>query len=118
MADCQLDGLMASIEGTRIDWISSFHGLHQLITEPTYLMEESAAYIDLIFTNQPNLFIGSGVHPPLHTSLSCILITKRVTKKKSRNPLKIVIGKTCFKIQINMYQFSTKLIYLIYFIYI
>ena len=41
-------------------------GLHQLISEPTHFMGESRSCIDLIFTDQPNLFIESGVHPSLH----------------------------------------------------
>ena len=36
--------------------------------EPTHLMENSASCIDLIFTNQPNLVIDSGVHPSLYTN--------------------------------------------------
>ena len=40
-------------------------GLHQLISEPTHFMGESRSRIDLIFTEQPNLFIESGVHPSL-----------------------------------------------------
>ena len=43
-----------SIEGARLDTLSLFHGLRQLIKEPTHLMENSASFIDLIFTNQPN----------------------------------------------------------------
>ena len=31
-------------------------------------MENSTSCIDLIFTNQPNLVIDSGVHPPLRTN--------------------------------------------------
>ena len=31
-------------------------------------MENSAKCIDLIFTNQPNLVIDSGVHPSIHTN--------------------------------------------------
>ena len=41
-------------------------GLHQLISEPTHIMNDSKSYIDLIFTDQPNLVIESGVHPSLH----------------------------------------------------
>ena len=40
--------------------------LHQLISEPTHFMGESRLCIDLIFAEQPNLFIESGVHPSLH----------------------------------------------------
>ncbi len=41
-------------------------GLEQLISEPTHVMGESKSCIDLTFTDQPNLFIESGVHPSLH----------------------------------------------------
>ena len=68
MPDCQLGWLMTLIEGTQLDAPSSFHVVHELITEPTHLMEQPASYIDLIFTNQPNLVIDSGVYPSLHTN--------------------------------------------------
>ena len=58
-----------SIEGTQLDVVFSSHGLHQLIKAPTHLMENSVSFIDLIFTNQPNLVIDSGVHPSLHTNV-------------------------------------------------
>ena len=57
-----------SIEGTQLDALSSFHCLHQLIKKATHIMENSTSCIDLIFTNQPNLVIDSGVHPSLHTN--------------------------------------------------
>ena len=41
-------------------------GLTQLINQQTHLMGESKSCIDLIFTDQPNLFIESGVHQSLH----------------------------------------------------
>ena len=41
-------------------------GLYQLIYEPTHIMGDSKSCIDLIFTDQPNLFIESGVHMSLH----------------------------------------------------
>ena len=41
-------------------------GLHQLISEPTHFMGDSKSCIDLIFTDQPNLVIESGVHQSLH----------------------------------------------------
>ena len=56
------------MEGTRLDALSSFHALHQLIKELTYLTENSASFIDLIFTNQRNLVIDSGFHLSLHTN--------------------------------------------------
>ena len=37
-----------------------------MISEPTHLMDDAKSCIDLIFTDQPNLVIESGVHPSLH----------------------------------------------------
>ena len=53
-------------EGKLFEPITSDMGLHQLIAEPTHLMGDSKSCIDLIFTDQPNLIIESGVHPSLH----------------------------------------------------
>ena len=39
----------------------------QLIAEPIHVLENSSSCIDLIFTNQPNLIMDSGVHPSLHS---------------------------------------------------
>ena len=40
--------------------------LKQLISEPTHIIGESKSCIDLVLTDQPNLFLDSGVHPSLH----------------------------------------------------
>ena len=40
--------------------------MKQVITEPTHILESSASCIDLIFTNQPNIVMDSGVHLSLH----------------------------------------------------
>ena len=53
-------------EGKLFEPITSEMGLHQLISEPTHLMGDSKSCIDLIFTDQPNLVIESGVHQSLH----------------------------------------------------
>ena len=53
-------------EGKLFEPLASDNGLHQLITEPTHLLGDSKPCIDLIFTDQPNLIIESGVHPSLH----------------------------------------------------
>ena len=44
----------------------NLYGLNQLITMPKHILERSSSCIDLIFTNQPNLIIDSGIHPPIH----------------------------------------------------
>ena len=41
-------------------------GLHRLINEPTHSIGNSRSCINVIFTDQPNLFLESGVHPSLH----------------------------------------------------
>ena len=53
-------------EGKHFEPLASDLGLYQLISEPTHLMGDSKSCIDLIFTDQPNLFIESGVHSSLH----------------------------------------------------
>ena len=53
-------------EGKLFESTTSDISLTQLINPPTYLMGESKSCIDLIFTDQPNLFIESGVHQSLH----------------------------------------------------
>ena len=53
-------------EGKLFKPLVSDNGLHQLTSEPTHLIGDSKSCIDLIFTDQPNLIIESGVHPSLH----------------------------------------------------
>ena len=53
-------------EGKHFESLTSDIGLHQLISEPTHFMGDSKSCIDLIFTDQPNLVVESGVHPSLH----------------------------------------------------
>ena len=40
--------------------------MKQVIIEPTRILESFASCIDLIFTNQPNIAMDSGVHISLH----------------------------------------------------
>ena len=55
-----------NFEGSTIESITSQFGLHQLINEPTHLLQNSSSCIDLIFTSQPNIVVESGVHTSLH----------------------------------------------------
>ena len=51
-----------SPEGTDIDSLTTVHGLQQLISEPIHLLSNSLSCIDdLIFADQPNLVVNSGV---------------------------------------------------------
>ena len=53
---------VTTAEGKAIENISSQFGLHQMINEPTYILESSSSCIELIFTSQSNLITESGVH--------------------------------------------------------
>ena len=57
---------ITSHEGSLIDAVTSYYGLHQLTQEPTHILNLSSSCIDLIFTSQPNLVMESGVHSSLH----------------------------------------------------
>ena len=52
-------------EGRSFEPVVSGMGLHQLISEPTHEIGSSSSCIDLILTDQPNLFTETGVHPSL-----------------------------------------------------
>ena len=54
-------------------------GLHQLIAEPTHFMRESRSCIDLILTDQPNLFVGFGAHPSLYDQRHHQIIWSKLT---------------------------------------
>ena len=57
---------VTSHEGTHIESLTTMHGLQQLILDPTHLLANSSSCIDLLFTDQPNLPVNSGVYPSLH----------------------------------------------------
>ena len=61
-----------TIEGTKIDAVTSSYGLQQLVSEPTHLLANFSSCIDLIFTDQPILVVDCGIHPSLHPNL-CIV---------------------------------------------
>ena len=52
-------------ESDQIDVITLSYGLSQLICEPTHILPNSPSF-DLIFINQNNFIMGSGVHASLH----------------------------------------------------
>ena len=54
-------------EGDRIEELTTFLGLTQLIAEPTnFELHKNLFCIDLIFTDQPNLVLESGTRTPLN----------------------------------------------------
>ena len=52
-------------EGKLFEPVIPSIGLHQLISEPTHEIGSSSSCIDLILTDQPNVFTETGVHPSL-----------------------------------------------------
>ena len=56
----------SSLDSDAVDNITKQYGLHQVIREPTHILDNTSSCIDLIFTSQPNLVTESGVHPSLH----------------------------------------------------
>ena len=54
-------------EGTRLETLTSLHGLHQLISEPSHLPPTSTSCIDLDFTDQPNLVVDNGTYSSLNS---------------------------------------------------
>ena len=55
-----------TIEGAKIDSVTTSYGLQQLITQLTHLLANSSSCIDFIFNDQPSLIIDCGIHPSLH----------------------------------------------------
>ena len=55
-------------QGARVEALTSFYGLNQLIKTPAPLLQNSATCIDLVFTNQPYLVIKSGAHSSLSST--------------------------------------------------
>ena len=53
-------------EGLKLLSLTSSNGFTQLIHEPTHIQANSSSCIDLVFTDQPNLSVNSGVHASLH----------------------------------------------------
>ena len=56
-------------EGKKLLSLTSCNGFQQIINEVTHMQRQSSSCIDLIFTDQPNLSVNSGIHTSLH--LNC-----------------------------------------------
>ena len=54
------------LEGDAVDTITKRYRLHQVIREPTYILDNISSCIDFVFTSQPNLITESDVLPSLH----------------------------------------------------
>ena len=56
----------ATAKGSQLGYFTSLYGMKQVITELAHILESFDGCIDLIFTNQPNIVMDSGVHLSLH----------------------------------------------------
>ena len=54
-------------EGDQLDSITSLYYMKQLILEQNHILQRSSSCIDLIFSNQPNTAMNSGVDNLLKT---------------------------------------------------
>ena len=68
-------------EGTQIEALTSSYGLHQIISEPTHITPYSLSCIDLLFTNQPNMVLNSGVHPSLYEKCHHQIVFAKINLK-------------------------------------
>ena len=53
-------------EGISAESVTSQFGVHQIINEPSHILENSCSCMDLVFTLQPDLLVESGVQPSLN----------------------------------------------------
>ena len=53
---------LTTSEGSQVDAITSSYGLSQLICEPTHILPNLSSCIDLVYINQNNFIMDSGVH--------------------------------------------------------
>ena len=57
-----------NFEGTEYDTVTSKIGLHQIIKNPTHILNNSSSSIDLTFILQSNLVMESAVHASSHVN--------------------------------------------------
>ena len=74
-------GEINTFEGLQIEALTSFYNLIQIISDPTHILPRSSSCIDLIFTDQPNLIINSGVHSSLHPNCHHQIIFAKINFK-------------------------------------
>ena len=81
-----------TLEGFKIEAITSQFGLQQNTKEPTHIQGKRASCIDLIFIFKPNLVMDSGIHTSLNersnTSHNKIVFIKFILKARYPPPYK------------------------------
>ena len=72
---------ITSPEGFRIESLTSFYSLTQIISAPTHILPNSSTCIDLIFVDQPNMIMNSGVHSSLHPNCHHQIVFAKINLK-------------------------------------
>ena len=80
-------------EGAKIESVISRFGLHQIINESIHVLQSSSPCIDLTFTSQPNLVVGSGVQPSLHPKSHHQNLTSKSISSHPTNEKYDITGK-------------------------
>ena len=73
-------------QGARVEALTFFYGLNQLIKTPTHLLQNSATCIDLVFTNQPHLVMDSGVRSSLSSTCHHEIVFAKLNLKVEYPP--------------------------------
>ena len=74
--------------------INILYELKQLISVSTHILQHPSIDIDLIFDNQPNLVIDSGIHPSLHQNCHHQVIFCKLNLKLSIRHLMLMESAT------------------------
>ena len=74
-------------EGNQVDAVTLSYGLSQLICEPTHILLNSSSSTDLIFINQNNFIMDSGVHASLHPNCHYQIVYSKLKLKIDYPPL-------------------------------
>ena len=70
-----------SPEGFRLESLTSFYSFSQIISNPTHILPTSSSCIDLIFIDQPNIVMSSGVHPSLYPNCHHQIVFLKINLK-------------------------------------
>ena len=68
-------------EGKLFETFTSDLGLHQVINGPTHSIGNSRSCIDVICTDQPNLFLESGIHPSLNENCHHQIVHRKLSMR-------------------------------------
>ena len=68
--------ILTNFENTGVRELIETNGLYQLSEEPNNIRNEGSSCMDLIITDQANLFVSYGVHPALMNAVNINVSTR------------------------------------------